>query len=106
VAAEAEHVSPGAQLAVRVERGEVEAGLDESAGVVGHVQEVEDFTVPDAAVQAAGRLSRFRRVLGDVGGDCLFGDVGAVAEGFDRSDVELLAPAERAGRAGPRRPGR
>ena len=42
-------------------------------------------------------LGGFGGVLGDVGGDGLFGDVGAVAEGLDGPDVELGAPAEGAG---------
>src|SRR5690606_967898 len=37
-------------------------------------------------------------VLGDVGGDGLFGDARAVAERLDRPDVELGAPTEGTGR--------
>ena len=43
----------------------------------------------DTAVKRAGVLGGFGGVLGDVGGDGLFGDVGAVTEGLDRADVEL-----------------
>lgn len=47
----------------------------------------------DAAVDGAGRLGGFGRV----GGDGLFGDVGTGVERSDGADVELGAPAERAG---------
>ncbi|CAM5249382.1 hypothetical protein STANM309S_05338 [Streptomyces tanashiensis] len=90
-------MGPGQEAAVGVERVEVEAGFDEAAGVVGDAEEDEGLTVADAAVEAAGGLGGFGGVLGDVGGDGLFGDVGAVAEGFDGADVELGAPAEAAG---------
>lgn len=97
VPAEAEHVRPGGEAAVRVERVQVEARLDEPGGVVGHVQEHECFPVADAAVEGACVLRGLGRVLGDVRGDGLFGDVGAVSEGRDGPYVELRAPAEGTG---------
>ena len=64
---------------------------------------VEFGEFADAAVEGAGGLGCFGGVLGDVGGDGLFGDVVAVAEGRDGLDVELRAPATACGRAGLRR---
>lgn len=94
---EAEHVGPVEEAAVGVERIEAEAGFDQAPGVVGDAEEDEGLTVADAMVEAADGFSGFGGVLGDVGGDGLFGDVGAVTEGFDGPDAELSAPAEAAG---------
>ena len=68
--------------------------FDQVSGVVGDLVTVEFGEFADAAVQGASVLGGLGGVLGDVGGDGLFGDVGAVAEGFDRAYVELGAPAE------------
>lgn len=97
VTAEAEHVRPGPEPPVRVQGVEVLAGLDESACVVGDLVAVEFGEFADAAVEGAGVLGGLGGVLGDVGGDSLFGDVGAVTEGLDRADVELGAPPEGPG---------
>lgn len=80
VAAEAKHVSPGPQPPVRVGAVQVAACGDESAGVVRDLVAVEFGEFADAAVEGAGVLGGFGGVLGDVGGDGLFGDVRAVAE--------------------------
>lgn len=65
--------------------------------MVGYVEEDQGLAVADAAVDGAGRLGGLGGVLGDVGGDGLFGDVGPGVEGADGPDVELGAPSERAG---------
>jgi hypothetical protein len=65
--------------------------------VVRDLVAVEFGEFPDAAVKGAGVLGCLGGVLGDVGGNSLFGDVGAVTEGFDRADVQLSAPSERPG---------
>ncbi len=98
MAAEAEHVSPGPQAPVRVQRVEPPAGLDEAASVVRHLVAVKLGEFADAAVQGAGALGGLGRVLGHVGRDSLFGDVGAVPEGLHGPHVELGAPAEGTGR--------
>ena len=98
MAAEAEHVRPGPQPPVGVDAGRGPCRPDEAAGVVGDAVAVEVGEFADAAVEGAGVLGGLGGVLGDVGGDGLFGDVGAVAEGLDGADVELGAPAEGAGR--------
>lgn len=72
MAPEAEHVRPGPQAAVRVERVEPLAGFDQATGVVGDVVAVELGKFTDAAVQGAGGLGGFGGVLGDVGGDGLW----------------------------------
>ncbi len=82
----------------RVERVEGLAGFDQAAGVVGDLVAVELGQLADSAIQGAGVLSRFGRVLGDVGGDSLLGDVGTVPERLHGPDVELRAPAEGPGR--------
>jgi hypothetical protein len=98
VAAEAEHVSPGPQAPVRVQRIEELARLDEASGVVRDAVAGEFGQFTDAAVEGARVLGGLGGVLGDVGGDGLFRDVGAVPEGLDRPDIELSAPAEGPGR--------
>ncbi len=98
VAPEAEHVSPVPQPAVRVVRVQVPAGFDQAPGVRGEVGELVEFgEFPDTAVYRAGRLGGFGGVLGDVGGDGLFGQVLAVSERADGLHVELCAPAQDPG---------
>ncbi len=73
----------------------VQARFDQPPGVLGHVEEDKRFFVADPVVHGAGGLGGFGGVLGDVGGDGLFGEVFAVAERADGLHVELRAPPQR-----------
>src|SRR5690606_17927363 len=104
VAAEAEHVGPGAQAEVFevLARTERPGGADEPAGVVADVELGE--CGEDS--QRPGRSPRRRRVtlggrLGEVRGDGPLGQLLAVVEGgrADGADVELTAEGEGVGAA-------
>jgi hypothetical protein len=104
VAAEAEHVGPGAQAEVfEVLAGaEGPGGADEAAGVVADVELGEFGGELQRPVEGArGGLGSLGGVFGDVGGDGPFGQLLAAVEvgGPDGADVELAAEGEAVGAA-------
>jgi hypothetical protein len=99
VAAEAEHVGPGAQAKVFevLACAESPGSADQAAGVLADVELGEFGDELQRAVQSSrGHLRALGGVLGDVGGDGAFGELLAVVEvgRADGADVELAAEGE------------
>src|SRR6266511_1845878 len=97
VAAEAELMCPLAQPQAGEVRPAAErpAGPDQASDVLAEVEVPQVGGGRDAMVESAELLRALGRVLGDVGGDCLGGQVVRAVARSDAMDLELVAPARR-----------